>query len=506
MTAMPRRRVTLNDIHKWAGLAAALWLAVLAVTGMMQVNRQQWRWQWASGPAMSEAAAAGDDKYLWRFQQVNPADPSARVAAGAAGAFLTSDGGKSWHRLTFSGEPIRNVSALEPGMIRGRWTVYAGTDHGVWRLDAASRRMMAAGLQGQEVNSLSVDGDHIAAAVGMSRLFSARLSSGGDLLNWTPITLAPLPSDARAGRVDLGRLLQDIHVGRGLFGGMIDKALWNLFALGLFLLSFTGFAYWAIMRWCRRARLRPKAQRPASNTMRKAQRAIQWSFRVHAMVVGVVLALPLLLIFITGIYQDHRHDLQTAFRGIAVPDFLLPPAYRGDGWRGQVMNVALASDAAGPFLAIGNRRGMFISRDRGRSWAREGSFKGPAMRIRKIGGELYVPGRMMRRVQVRRGGIWREMPVPKPVVMANELSEGPGNTIWWTRGDTTFSTDATGEMLGKTSNRLPTLGYLPWASFAAELHEGALISRHWKWVNDLAGLLGIALVITGFLRWRKRKW
>lgn len=505
MTAMKRRRVTLNDIHKWAGLAAALWLAVLAVTGMMQLNRQQWSWQWASGPAMGEAAAASDDKYLWRFHQVNPADPAIRVTAGAAGAFLTENGGQSWYRLTFAGVPVRNVSTLEPMAHDGEWTVYAGTDDGVWRLDRITKRMVVAGLQGHEVNSLSTDDGRIVAAVGMSRLFGASLS-GGEASNWTPIVLAPLPPDAGAGRVDLGRLLQDIHVGRGLFGGMIDRALWNLVALGLLLLSLTGVTYWAIMRWCRRARLRPKAERPASDTLRKAQKIIRWSFRIHAMTVGIVLALPLLLIFFTGLYQDHRHDVQAALRGIAVPGFLLPPAYRADDWRGQVMNVALARDAGGEFLAIGNRRGMFLSRDMGRSWAREASFKGPAMRLRKIGGALYVPGRMMRRVQVRRDNTWQELPVPKPVVMANELSEGPGGTIWWTRGDTIFRTDAVGQMLGKAGHHVPTLGYLPWGSFAAELHEGALISRHWKWANDLAALLGIALVITGFLRWRKRKW
>jgi hypothetical protein len=171
-----------------------------------------------------------------------------------------------------------------------------------------------------------------------------------------------------------------------------------------------------------------------------------------------------------------------------------------------VMNVALAKDGGGELLAIGNRRGMFVSRDMGQSWSHEAGFKGPAMRMRKIGGTLYVPGRMMRRVQVRRDDGWQTLDVPKMVVMINEMSAGPDGSIWWTRDRNVFKTTLAGQMRGKMLHNPPKLGYLPWASFAAELHEGSLISKQWKWINDLFALLGITLVVTGFLRWRKRKW
>jgi uncharacterized iron-regulated membrane protein len=499
-----RRRITLNTVHKWAGLVAALWLAVLAVTGIMQLNRQQWRWQWTSGPSIGETIAEHDDKYLWRHNQVNPSNPAARVTSGAAGAFLTRDGGKHWTRLPFGTESVRNVSALEQRGSGAGWTVYAGTDDGVWRLDPATSRMVPLGLQGKLVNSVSVGEDRLVAAVGMSVLFQRPLTADG--AKWEPVELAPLPGNAGASTVDLGRLLQDIHLGRGLLGGMADTVLWNLVGLGLLVLSLTGVAYWAVMRWTTRIRLRPKEARPAPKVVQRAYKVIQWSFRVHAMIIGIVLALPLLLVFLTGLYQDHRGDVQMMFRKIAVPQVVLPPAYRGEGWRGQLMNVALASDAQGPFLAVGNRRGVFLSRDMGQSWEREAGFHGPAMRLRKIGADLYVPGRMMRRVQVRHDQGWHTLEVPKPVVMVNEMSPGPNGTIWWTRGETIFRTSLDGQMRGKGENLVPRLGYLPWASFAAELHEGALIWTQWKWVNDLVALLGMTLVITGFLRWRKRRW
>ena len=504
MLVKARRRITLDKLHKWAGLVAALWLLVLAITGAMQLNRQQWRWQWTSGLALDESIAAHDDKYLWRHHQVNPDLPNIRVASGAAGAFLTRDSGKSWTPLPFGNEIVRNVAVLEPAGSGSAWTVYAGTDDGVWRLDTASAKFVPEGLQGQSVNSLSLGAERMVAAVNMSQLLERSIDSQGK--SWAPVHLAPLPPDAGASAVDLGRWLQDIHLGRGLFGGIIDWALWNAVAAGLVVMSLTGIAYWAIMRWCNQARQKPKPERPSSNVLRYAQKSIQWSFRIHAMIIGVALAVPLLLVFLTGIYQNHRGDVQMMFRKINVPASILPPAYRGDSWRGQVMNVALIEDPRGEALVVGNRRGIFASSDLGQSWTRDAGFKGPAMRIRKISGKLYVPGRMMRRVQVRENGVWRELAVPKPVVMVNEMSAGPGGTIWWTRGNTIFRTSTTGQMRGKEHNVLPKIGYLPWASFAAELHEGTLIWKHWKWINDVFALLGLMLVVTGFLRWRKRRW
>lgn len=504
MVARARRRITIDKLHKWAGLTVLAWMAVLAITGLMQLQRSDWRWQWASGPAISEEVARHDDKHLWRYHQLDPAQPATRVVAGAAGAWLSQDGGRSWLRLSFGGEQVRNVQALEPVQIEGQWTVYAGTDDGVWLLDRSANAFVPAGLQGRSVNSISAGRNQLAAAINYS--FLQRATGTGAELTWRAFDLGPAPTASGPARVDMGRFLQDIHVGRGLFGGLIDKWLWIVTAVGLFLISLTGLAYWAVMRWCNTSRKRPKDQRPSTAAMRKAQKAIQWSFRTHAMVLGIVLAIPLLLVFITGIYQNHRTDVQMAFRQFEVPSSMLTPSYRGSGWMGQVNNVAIAEDFQGPFVAIGNRRGMVISRDEGATWVREVSFVGPAMRLRKIDDTLYVPGRMVRRVQVRRDGEWSVLEVPRPVVMINEMSAGPHGSIWWTRGEEGFRTDAQGQMRGRFDHNPPSLGYLPWASFAAELHKGALISSQWKWVNDIVALLGILLVVTGFLRWRKRKW
>ena len=503
MANEPRRQITLDKIHKWAGLAAALWLGILAITGFLQLN-QDWSWQWAGGLPISERLTDSDDKHLWRYLQINPANPRTRVVGGAAGAFLTNDGGEHWRRLQFGPSSVRNVAALEPAMINGQWSIVAATDRGVWRLDPGQSSFTPIGLQGQRVNALSVDGQTAVAAVGMSRVM--RLPSILEATEWQPVRMGPPPAGPGA-ELDLGRLLQDIHMGRGVFGGMIDRIAWNITAIGLLLLALTGASYWLFLRGWTRSRMQPASQRPPKQALQRLQKAVRWSFRVHAMIIGIVLALPLLIIFTTGIYQDHRTDVQQVFRGILVPTWLQPPVYRaGSTWRGQVMNLASTHDAAGSLLVIGNRNGVFLSRGEGATWVRDASFRGPAMRMRKIGDRLFVPGRMLRRVQVRDSGGWRLLEAPRPVVMANELSSGPNGRIWWVRGTQIMITDEDGHMRGRRSQALPQLGYMPWASLAAELHRGTLISRQWKWINDLAALLGLTLVVTGFLRWRRRRW
>ena len=512
MASNTRRRITSHRLHSWAGIVAAAWLLVLAVTGLMQLNRGSWSWQWSGGLALDERMAERDDKQLWRHHQLDPGQPLRRVVSGAAGAWLTEDGGKRWHRLTFGAGVVRNVAALETVGSGDDWAVFAGTDDGAWHLDVAQRRFVPIGLQGQSVNSLAIDETRIVAAVRMSQLFTLSRAGMGtgrgaaDAGGWQPLALGPLPAADAPPHVDLGRFLQDLHVARGLFGGPFDQWLWNLSAVGLLLLCLTGVLHWSIKEWTSRSRQRAVERKPSPAAMRRVFDLLRWCFRAHAMVLGIVLALPLLLIFVTGFYQDHRTDVQQLFRTLHVPAFLLTPSYRGDGWRGQVNNVALARDDRGPLLAIGNRRGMFTSRDDGASWRRESGFLGPAMRLRNVGGELFVPGRMMRRVQVRRAGEWTPLRVPPPVVMVNEMSAGPGGTLWWTRGDTIFITSSAGQMRGKAANALPRLGYVPWATIASRVHDGALISVHWKWVNDVVALLGVLLVVTGVMRWFQRRW
>lgn len=499
--------ITLNRLHRWSGLAAAVWLSVLGLTGLLQANRQ-WAWQWSSGLPSADLAAklgAGDDKYLWRHFQVDPKAPAWRVVSGAAGAFATSDAGRSWRRLPFGTQPIRDIQALEV-LKGGGFTVLAGTNDGVWRLDSQRRAFKPAGLEGARVTALGASNSQIVAVVGRSRVFRAPIGADGRLGEWRPVELGAPPPGAVARNLDAGRLLQDIHLGRGLFGGPVDRVLLNITGLGLLFLGLSGPLYWLLMKRQLAGRKRPPEARPTKLQIVQMQKAIRWTFRSHASIVGFVLALPLLLSFLTGLYQDHRKDVQMIARRVVVPAVLTPPAYRLQGWRGRIDSIGLASGRQGDVLLMGTRMGVFASVDGGATFTADRGFLGPAMRMRRIGDQVIVPGRMMRRIQVRTAEGWSLLKTPPPVVMANEMTLGADGRVLWQRGDKVFATSAEGRARGVETHIPPQLDYTPWAVLASKVHDGAIISQQWKWVNDVAALLGIMLIITGFLRWRKRIW
>jgi hypothetical protein len=193
-------------------------------------------------------------------------------------------------------------------------------------------------------------------------------------------------------------------------------------------------------------------------------------------------------------------------RRVVVPAVLTPPAYRLQGWRGRIDSIGLASGRQGDVLLMGTRMGVFASVDGGATFTADRGFLGPAMRMRRIGDQVIVPGRMMRRIQVRTAEGWSLLKTPPPVVMANEMTLGADGRVLWQRGDKVFATSAEGRARGVETHIPPQLDYTPWAVLASKVHDGAIISQQWKWVNDVAALLGILLIITGFLRWRKRIW
>ncbi|MBI4828715.1 MAG: hypothetical protein HY804_07875, partial [Nitrospinae bacterium] len=45
-TGKTRKRLTPRRAHKWAGIVAALWLAILGFTGFL-LDHRDWRWMWS---------------------------------------------------------------------------------------------------------------------------------------------------------------------------------------------------------------------------------------------------------------------------------------------------------------------------------------------------------------------------------------------------------------------------------------------------------------------------
>ncbi|PKP83369.1 MAG: hypothetical protein CVT79_00775 [Alphaproteobacteria bacterium HGW-Alphaproteobacteria-18] len=494
---------SLAFVHKWLGLIIGAWLFVLGSTGFLLLNRH-WEWQGTSGlplPGLARELGAHNDKYLWRQFQMDPANPDWRIAAGAAGAFVSEDRGESWKRVPFGDRSGHDVQGIEIAKTEP-FALYAATANGIWKLNAEREGFEPVGLQGRRVTSLSSDGDTLLAVIGRSSVMETKLSELA--LDWTRVELGAPPAGAKAKEIDLGRFLQDLHNGRGLFGGAVDHFIWSLTSIGLALLAITGLLYWLGLKRGLEARKRAKLQGASKKPIEQWRKAVQWSFRLHASVIGIIIAIPLTITFLTGIYQDHRSDVQQSFRKIMVPDIVATPAYSTKGWAGRIYGAALAETSDGQKIALATRNGVFLSPDGGQTWAQDLTFKGPAMRMRRIGDELIVPGRMMRRVQKRDEEGWKVLDVPMGAVMSNEMTLSQGK-LYWQRGENIFITTPEGEMRGKSDHNPPGLEYVPWGLLALSVHDGALFHEQWKWINDLIALAGLALVGTGILRWAKRK-
>jgi hypothetical protein len=45
-----------------------------------------------------------------------------------------------------------------------------------------------------------------------------------------------------------------------------------------------------------------------------------------------------------------------------------------------------------------------------------------------------------------------------------------------------------------------------WFDLIDGLHTGEIIASWWKWNNDIISIMAIIVVVTGLMRWWKRKW
>ena len=116
----------MHGVHKWAGLVAALWIAVLGVTGFL-LDHRDWRWIWQTPvpeillpeSLLEESARAGFTVYM-----VSPVDPRVRISAGKRGFW--TDQGNGWSPSTFDGmEGAPQVFAVLPDQKAGWARLFA---------------------------------------------------------------------------------------------------------------------------------------------------------------------------------------------------------------------------------------------------------------------------------------------------------------------------------------------------------------------------------------------
>src|SRR5690606_32436009 len=117
-----------HALHKWIGLFAALWLAVLGLTGFI-LDHRDWTWVWQTSVHSDWLPASLVEKSQtsqYRIFQVNPSDNRRLITGGATGLWWSADGGGHWQKTGFGSATQPGVHAVQerlpaPGSNQPRW-------------------------------------------------------------------------------------------------------------------------------------------------------------------------------------------------------------------------------------------------------------------------------------------------------------------------------------------------------------------------------------------------
>lgn len=496
---MSLQRLTLHRLHKWAGLSAALWLAVLGTSGFILDHRDNWRWLWHAGLSANWLAEAvvqkSQDNQISLYQQ-HPQLADHQVAGGKPGLWWRDNSGAGWQQSHFIGvEHSPMVAATFFDQQGGLWLA---TDQGVWFSGDQGKTIEHVAMFDKNITALApgFTRDNLLGVVDRSAVFSLHTAKRAEQY----LQLQPPPTTALPHAIDLSRFVRDLHYGRGVFSQWLSL-LWNdISGIALLLIPLSGFLFfWLPRRW------RKQKQQGIPVTHQLKKQSMRWLFRLHAPGLGLLTALPIIYLSLSGVILDHEQGLRNWLKSVAVTRAWQTPVYNLQNWQGEIYNIVARPDLPGAF-SVGTRVGLFTSTDQGNSWVRENFLGGKALFIWSLhqyqdtvllggmgGPNFYKQGSNAWQVAKGSGH------------MPSDMSVGiNGEWLWKSRHGVKVGNPRQG--FKAMSLELPALSYVPWFYVIDGLHSGMLIHSQWKWINDLFALLAIFLVITGLIRWWNKKW
>jgi hypothetical protein len=502
----------LLKLHRWAGLVAGLWLLVLGATGVL-LGHPEWRWQWhVTVPQewLSQPVGRLLRGTIMRHVISDPDDPRAMLGASERGTWWTTDGGATWTAVSFDGlsrTPMvfaivaaAPVSSGAPGEgaagdpFAGAWLA---TDDGLWITGEYGRSAHRAGLEGLYVNSLTRGAapGELVGVVDRSRLF--RLDTGRLALapRWVPVDdvrVSGLPE-----RVDLFGFTFDLHFGEALLQRATALKVNDFAGIALVVLPLTGLLYW----WLPRRWRRECAADAAVNRARRV--LLGWLYRFHAPMLGVLAAIPILYVSVTGAALGHVEWFEGWAKDVELRRERLLWTYRFASLEHEVYQVV--ADPRDPArLTITTRLGLLDSTDGGASWQRDAALAAARFNLFRSENHVFASlraGEHWYRVDGEQA--WRTIAGPTTVMTSATRSGG----AWTLKNSRGFWRGELGQpMRLEETLTMPALAGATFFLFAVDLHTGNLISTRLRWVNDFVALLVVVLVLTGPILWWRAKW
>ena len=491
-----KKRWTVHRLHKWAGLLAGVWLAVLGISGLLLDHRQDWRWLWQYTVAdvwLPDEVIAKARSGIWRIYQIHPHNPGQQIAGGPRGLLWTENAGTFWKQTRFTqsnGTPEVNAAVIASR--DNRLELWLATDDGLWLSRNFGKSAQRVGLTGENITSLT-QGHNATVLLGVkNRSRAFEFDTDNNTCHW--LALSPLRKDSLPDEISLSRWVHDLHFGRGVIFSPLDLLINDFSGAALLLLPLTGFLFWYIpKRW--------RAQKPHGPATTVKKHTMRTLLRTHSSLTGLVLCVPIIYLAISGIFLNHGKELGKWMKSVAIAQPLQTPVYALRSWGSEIYAIAAYPDHP-QRISLGTRLGLFTSDDFGNSWRRESAIDGFVWTLKRMDNTLLLGG-MGAPNRVLLNGSWQI--VKDSGHMPTDITRDPDGRWYWINSKSVMK-GGLNKPYVKANVAFPTLTGVAWFYLLDALHSGMLFTPQWKWVNDVFALLAVFLVLSGLTRWWRNKW
>ncbi len=485
----------LRRIHRWLGLAAALWLTVLGATGVV-LDHPDWRI-----PNQATVPESWGSPDLTRFIRVtymrhilvDPRDEQRWLGGSERGLWSSGDGGGTWTAVRFD-ELDHSPQIL--GLAHDPGGPAIATDDGLWRIspDGIATRVALGGEVVTSISRNSRDGE-LVGVTDRSRVFFFRPAQNE--VDWRETAaIEPVIS----GEVPLSRYILNMHFGHGLFEGAAGVLINDFAGLALVILSLSGFLYWFMQRRWRK--------RPGTVSVARKRTITSWLFRSHAPIIGLLALVPIFYVSVTGIFGNHIRAIYQWADSVSVPAAVVPAGFSMRSLDGDVQDVVAVPGTSGDLLLV-TRKGLYRSTDDAQTWKRHNTLPiqkadyGNSLNLFRVDDVLFVgAGLDASYYSVDHGQSWSLVEGPFTGISSGSRCGGD----WCLKNSQGVFRGAAPGSVVKTDVNPPPLTGMPLFLFLADIHTGHAIHPAFPWVSDVLTFFALVLVVTGPFLWWRKKW
>ena len=444
-------------LHKLVGIFVSFWLFNLALTGFLlnhEKNLLNFDFLWNIN--IPDRFFSKDALERHRFREVTSYKVHHKKhweAIGSMRGFYVNKGNgfkKIFDGKVFKIEPYRDSNFRENFDV-----LYLATNKGIYKYTWIGVPIRL-DLKEKNITSISINGNWIVFVKNKKDIYMYNLHTG-NIMSIIPY-VSEIPKN-----ISLNRFVRDFHYGRGVFTNPFSAYMNDFFAIWMIIMIFSGFAILFIYKYLKIYKYK------------KGKNKLNFAIKLHSNKITLISIPFVFLLTITGIFIDHPKFFKP-ITNLKINTSIMPPAYHlpeKDIWD---------IDFDGKYIRIGTRIGIYktnISKIQGNKLKFSLEKSVFAYKFIRNGKVLFLSGMGNPSFRLENGN-WKMVNIHMPVDFVK------GKPI--------------------KRNELPIFSNtLPLYAFLLTLHDGSFFDKNLIYLNDLSGFLVVVLLITGLIRYMKRK-